>query len=67
MANQEYAVDFPSSVQRARPTKAVTGVGDWTKMPVCVRYAELLRLRQVVLKMELAKSSRDSRIELKNV
>ena len=55
----------PSSVQRARPTKAVTSVGDWTKTPLCVRYAELLRLRQAVLKMEVAKSSRDSRIDLK--
>ena len=57
----------PSSVQRARPTKAVTSVGDWTKTPLCVRYEELLRLRQAVLKMELAETSRDSRTDLKNV
>lgn len=50
-----------SSVREARPTEAVTRVGDWTQTPLCVRYAELLRLRQAVLKLEseLEKSSRD--------
>jgi hypothetical protein len=57
-----------SSVRETRPIEAVTGVGDWTQTPLCVRYAELLRLRQAVLKIdsELAKSSRD-RIDLKHV
>jgi len=35
-------------------------------MPLDIRYAELLRLRQAVQDAELAKSSRDSRIDLKN-
>lgn len=50
-----------SSVREARPAEAVTRVGDWTQTPLCVRYAELLRLRQAVLKLEseLEKSSRD--------
>jgi DNA-binding NtrC family response regulator len=43
----------------------LTRFGDWTKTPLCVRYEELLRLRQAVLKMEVAESSRDSRIDLK--
>lgn len=55
-----------SSVREARPIEALTGVGDWTQTPLCGRYAELLRLRQAVLKIEseLAKSPRD-RIDLK--
>ena len=57
----------PSPGQEARPIKAVMSVGDWTQTPLSARYAELLRLRQAVLKMELAKSSRESRTYLKNV
>jgi len=56
---------FPS-VQKASLIKEVTRVGDRTKMPLDIRYAELLRLRQAVQDAELAKSSRDSRIDLKN-
>lgn len=56
----------PSSVKKARPTKAIMNVGDWTETPLCARYEELLRLRQAILKIELEKSSRDSRIDLKN-
>ena len=63
---QEYTMRSFSSVQEAAPIEAVTGVGEWTQTPLCVRYAELLRLRQAVLEMELVKSSRDSRIDLKN-
>ena len=55
-----------SSAKNEIPVKAITNVGDWTQTPLCVRYAELLRLRQAVLKMELEKPSRDSRIDLKN-
>jgi hypothetical protein len=47
-------------------TRAITNDGDWAQAPLCVRYAELLRLRQAVLKIELEESSRDSRIDLTN-
>ncbi len=56
----------PSFLKNEMPIKAITNAGDWTRTPLCVRYAELLRLRQAVLKMEVEKSSRDSRIDLKN-
>ena len=56
----------PSPGQEARPIKAVMSVGDWTQTPLSARYAELLRLRQAVLKIELEESSRDSRIDLTN-
>jgi hypothetical protein len=62
----EHAVHSPSSLKKEMPTKAIMNVGDWTEAQLCVRYAQLLRLRQAVLKMELVKSSRDSRIDLKN-
>ena len=55
----------PSSLKKEMPTKAITNVGDSTEARLCVRYAELLQLRQTVLKMELMKSSRNSRIDLK--
>jgi hypothetical protein len=40
------------SVRRQRPTKARIGVGQPTKKPLSVRYAELLKLRQTVLQAE---------------
>jgi hypothetical protein len=56
----------PSShVQKARPIKAITNVGDRTEKLLCVHYAELMRLRQKVLEAESTKSTRDNRIDLK--
>jgi len=52
----------PPSVQKASPIKR--GNECWR---LETDYEELLRLRQAVLKMELAKSARDSRTDLKNV
>lgn len=52
----------PPSVQKASPIKRANDC--WR---LKTDYEELLRLRQAVLKMELAKSSRDSRTDLKNV
>lgn len=37
-------------------TKVITNDADWAQAPLCVRYAELLRLRRAV-KVELEKSS----------
>jgi len=51
----------PSSVQQVRPIR--DGDECWR---LETDYKELLRLRQAVLTLELAKSSRDSRIDLKN-
>ena len=59
---QECAVYSPPSVQKASPIQR--GNECWR---LETDYEELLRLRQAVLRMELAKSSRDSRTDLKNV
>jgi hypothetical protein len=40
------------SVRRQRPTKARIDVGQPTKKPLSVRYAELLKLRQTLLRAE---------------
>ena len=42
----------PSPVLKARPIKSVTNVDDWTQTSLGARYAELLRLRQSILKMD---------------
>ena len=51
---------------RVYRTRAKSNFGDWAQAPLCVRYAELLRLRQAVLKIELEKSARDSPTDLTN-
>jgi hypothetical protein len=57
-------VHSPSSVQKARRIKVVTRVGDWTQTTLCVRYAELLRLRRAILKMEFASGWSGCRVGL---
>ena len=49
------------NVKKRRPTKARTKAGKQIKEPLCVRYAELLRLRKTIQDIQSEKSERDDR------
>jgi hypothetical protein len=51
--------------KKAERRKAGNHLSQRTKEPLCVRYAELLRLRQAVFEAESAKPTRDNRLDLR--
>jgi hypothetical protein len=51
--------------KKKRPEKGIISLGDHEEKSLCVRYVELIRLRQLVRKAESAKSPRDNRLALK--
>jgi len=53
----------PSHVQKARPIEAKIKI-DAGEKPLCVRYAQLLRLRRKVLETQ-SKLTQDDRLDLR--
>ncbi len=51
--------------RKTMPIKTKPNIGHQTKKPLCVRYAELLRLRQTILETQSAKPTRDDRLDLR--
>ena len=51
--------------KNAERRKAANHLSQRTKEPLCVRYAELLRLRQAIFKAQSAKPTRDNRLGLR--
>jgi hypothetical protein len=51
--------------KKKRPEKGITSLGEQKEKPLCVRYVELIRLRQIVFDAESARSMRDNRLALK--
>jgi hypothetical protein len=51
--------------KKTRPEKGIISFGDQIEKPLCVRYVELIRLRQIVFDAESARSKRDNRLALK--
>jgi len=45
--------------------KAANRLSQRTMEPLCVRYAELLRLRQAILEAQPAKPTQDNRLDLR--
>jgi hypothetical protein len=51
--------------KKAEEGKSANRLSQQTKEPLCVRYAELLRLRQAILKSAPAKPTRVDRLNLR--